>query len=210
MGRHKTYDRENVTRKAMDLFWTRGFHATSTQDLAEQMEINRYSLFAEFGSKQGLFETSLAMYERDIVSSHFAALESKEAGLADIQAVLDAFAAAAGGPGSERGCMLCNVAAERAPFDPASERMVAGYVDRIQRAIVNALENARQRGEVDPDVAIEDQARLLTTSLLGFWLLMRAGVEAELLRGAARAWRVQLDRLRSVVAREGAALPERK
>jgi hypothetical protein len=91
--------------------------------------------------------------------------------------------------------MLCNVAAERAPFDPVSERMVAGYVDRIRRAIVNALDHARQRGEVDPDVAIEDQARLLTTSLLGFWLLMRAGVEAELLRGAARAWRVQLDRL---------------
>jgi TetR/AcrR family transcriptional regulator, transcriptional repressor for nem operon len=195
MGRHKTYDRENVTRKAMDLFWTRGFHATSTEDLALHMEINRYSLFAEFGSKQGLFEASLAMYERDIVTSHFAALESKEAGLADIQAVVDAFAAAAGGPGSERGCMLCNVAAERAPFDPASERMVAGYVDRIQRAIVNALDNARQRGEVDPDIAIEDQARLLTTSLLGFWLLMRSGVEAELLHGAARAWRVQLDRL---------------
>jgi hypothetical protein len=90
----------------------------------------------------------------------------------------------------------------------ASERMVAGYVDRIQRAIVNALDNARRRGELDPDVEIEDQARLLTTSLLGFWLLMRAGVEAELLRGAARAWRVQLDRLRVVVACEVAGKPK--
>jgi TetR/AcrR family transcriptional regulator, transcriptional repressor for nem operon len=198
MGRHKTYDRDDVTRKAMHLFWTRGFHATSTQDLSEQMEINRYSLFAEFGSKQGLFEASLEMYERDIVTSHFAVLETKDAGLAEIQAVISAFGAAAGQPGSERGCMLCNVAAERAPFDRASERIVAGYVDRIRRAIVNALDNARQRGEVDPDVAIEDQARLLTSTLLGFWLLMRAGVEAELLHGAARACRVQLERLRVV------------
>lgn len=197
MGRHKTYDREDVTRKAMQLFWERGFHATSTQDLAEQMGVNRYSLFAEFGSKQGLFEAALAMYERDVVTSHFAVLESTDAGLAEIQSVVDAFAAAAGEPGSERGCMLCNVAAERAPFDPASEHVVAGYVDRIQRALSNALDNARQRGEVDPDVAVEDQARLFTSSLLGFWLLMRAGIEADMLRGAARAWRVQLDRIRA-------------
>ncbi len=198
MGRHKSYDREDVTRRAMHLFWERGFHATSTQDLAERMGVNRFSLFAEFGSKQGLFEATLAMYEREVVTSHFAVLETEDAGLVEIQAVVDAFAAAAGGPRSERGCMLCNVAAERAPFDPASERIVAGYVGRIQGAIVNALGNARRRGEVDPDVAIEDQARLLTSSLLGFWLLMRAGVEAELLRGAARACRAQLECLRGV------------
>ena len=196
MGRHKTYDREDVTRKAMQLFWEHGFHATSTQDLAERMGVNRFSLFAEFGSKQGLFEETLAMYEREVVTAHFAVLESADAGLAEIQSVVDAFAAAAGGPRSARGCMLCNVAAERAPFDPASERMVAGYVDRIRRALSNALANARQRGEVRPDVVLEDQAGLLTSSLLGFWLLMRAGVDAEMLRGAAQAWRVQLDALR--------------
>lgn len=197
MGRHKTYDRADVTRKAMQLFWELGFHATSTQDLAERMEVNPYSLFAEFGSKQGLFEATLEMYEREVVTSHFAVLESTDAGLAEIQSVVDAFAAAAGGPRSGRGCMLCNVAAERAPFDPASERFVASYVDRIQRALSNALANARQRGEVDAHVAIEDQARLFTSSLLGFWLLMRAGVEPAMLQGAARAWRVQLDSLRA-------------
>ena len=181
----------------MRLFWQRGFHATSTQDLAEHMEVNRFSLFAEFGSKQGLFEAALEMYEREVVTSHFAVLESTEAGLDEIGSVIDTFAASAGGPGSERGCMLCNVAAERAPFDPASERIVAGYVDRIQRALLNALENAQQRGEVDPDVGITDQARLFTSSLLGFWLLMRAGIDPELLHGAARACHVQLDLLRA-------------
>lgn len=206
MGRHKTYDREDVTRKAMQVFWERGYHATSTQELAERMEVNRFSLFAEFGSKQGLFEATLAMYEREVVTSHFAVLESTDAGLAEIRSVVDAFAAVAGGPRSARGCMLCNVAAERAPFDAASGRVVAAYVDRIRRALGNALDNARRRGEVDPDVVVEDQARLLTSSLLGFWLLMRAGVDAELLRGAARAWHVVLDGLQAAGSRGGADL----
>ncbi len=85
---------------------------------------------------------------------------------------------------------------------------MARYVDRIQRAIGNALDNARRRGEVDPDVAIEDHARLCTSSLLGFWLLMRAGVDAEVLRGAARAWRLQLAGRRVAGSRGGAELHE--
>ena len=41
MGRPKTYDREDVTRKAMQLFWARGYEATSTKALAEHMGMMR-------------------------------------------------------------------------------------------------------------------------------------------------------------------------
>ena len=53
----------------MELFWQRGFHATSTKALADHMGINVYSLFAEFDSKQGLFETALALYDREVVAN---------------------------------------------------------------------------------------------------------------------------------------------
>ncbi|MCH8886618.1 MAG: helix-turn-helix transcriptional regulator, partial [SAR324 cluster bacterium] len=59
MGRPKTYDREEIAAKAMELFWLHGFNGTSTQALVEHMQINRYSLYAEFGSKQRLYEVAL-------------------------------------------------------------------------------------------------------------------------------------------------------
>ena len=61
MGRAKTYERTDVTRKAMELFWRFGYEATSTKALAKHMGINVYSLFAEFESKQGLYEAALAL-----------------------------------------------------------------------------------------------------------------------------------------------------
>ena len=64
MGRKKTYDPEEVRRKAMGLFWEKGFHNTSANDLSEQLGINKYSLYAEFDSKHDLLESTLALSRR--------------------------------------------------------------------------------------------------------------------------------------------------
>jgi AcrR family transcriptional regulator len=69
MGRHKTHDRESVTRKAMESLWAQGFEATSTKALAINMGINVYSLFAEFDSKKGLFEATVELYRREVICS---------------------------------------------------------------------------------------------------------------------------------------------
>jgi TetR/AcrR family transcriptional repressor of nem operon len=197
MGRPKSYDREDVAAKAMNLFWQRGFQATSTKDLADTMGINVYSLFAEFESKQGLYETALDLYFRDVVTGHFGILESPDAGLNEVISVIDFFAAASGKPGAEYGCFLCNMATERAPVDPNTQDMVENYVDRIQKAINNALKNSSARGELRPELSCEDESRLLTSTLLGFWVLMRSGVTPEHVTGAARAVRRNLELMRA-------------
>ena len=108
-----TYDAEEIARKAMELFWQRGFHATSTQDLVEHMDVNRYSLYAEFGNKQGLYEAALSLYVRDVVTRFFGAIECPDAGIAEIDALFAFFGSNARRPGSERGCLMCNSATER-------------------------------------------------------------------------------------------------
>ena len=59
MGRKKTYDRDVLIEKSMEMFRDHGFAGTSTQMLVEGLGVNRYSLYAEFGSKQALFEAAL-------------------------------------------------------------------------------------------------------------------------------------------------------
>lgn len=187
MGRPKSYDREEVTRKAMELLWQRGFHATSTKALAEKMGINVYSLFAEFESKQGLYEAALELYEREVVSGLFGALEGEDAGLEEIVAVLQIFASSAGSAGAEKGCLLCNSATERGAEDSFTHGAVGAWAERVQGALQHALVNAKARGEIRPEVSCEDQARLLTSTLLGFSVLLRAGVDREVIVGSTRA-----------------------
>ena len=59
MGRKKSYDREELVAKAMEIFRDHGFASTSTQMLVEGLGVNRYSLYAEFGSKQALFDEAV-------------------------------------------------------------------------------------------------------------------------------------------------------
>lgn len=197
MGRPKTYDRDEIARKAMDLFWLHGFHGTSTQDLVDHMQVNRYSLYAEFGSKQGLYEAALSLYEQEVVTQHFGALEAPGAGLPEVRRVLDFFASVARQPGTERGCFLCNAATEVAPHDPASQGFVEAYVARIRDSLRHALDGAKGRGELRDGVDTADEARLLTATLLGFFVMLRAQIEPEGLRGAARSALRHLDELRA-------------
>jgi TetR/AcrR family transcriptional repressor of nem operon len=195
MGRSKSYERDVVTRKAMQLFWKQGVHATTTKELADHMGINTFSLFAEFGSKQGLFESALELYEKEVVTRYFGALEAPEAGLPEIVEVVDFFASHSGSDGPRLGCFLTNVAIERAPFDDSSHQAVEAYVERVSKALRHALTHAQNLGQVRADIDCEAQSCLLACSLIGFWVLMRAGVSGEVVGAAAAALKGNLDLL---------------
>lgn len=196
MGRPKTYDREDVTRKAMQLFWARGYEATSTKALAEHMGINVYSLFAEFESKQGLFEAALALYREEVVTQLLDGLEQPGAGLEAVAALFEFFTPRAGKQDAKRGCLAVNVATERGASDAASHAYVTAHIASIERGFFRALRNAKARGELRVDVSCRDQSRLLTTVVLGLSVAMRAGAGHAYISNAVRAARQDLDRLR--------------
>jgi TetR/AcrR family transcriptional repressor of nem operon len=198
MGRKKTYDRETIAEKAMELFWLHGFHGTSTEQLVAHMQVNRFSLYAEFGSKQALYEAALERYERTILTQHFAALEAPGAGFVELEALLGSFASAARTPGSEYGCFLCNSATERAPHDPASQRFFEAYVARVSHAFTHALSGAHRRKELRARVNLVDEAHFFATTLIGFQSLLRAQVAPEVIRGAAKVALAHLASLRRV------------
>ena len=67
MSRQKAFDRDQVLLKAMLLFRDQGYESTSVQDLVDRMGINRFSLYATFGSKHDLFVETLEAYYMPIV-----------------------------------------------------------------------------------------------------------------------------------------------
>ena len=59
MGRTKSYERDDSLDAAMKVFCARGYHAVTTRELTDAMGLNVYSLYGEFGSKQGLYEAAI-------------------------------------------------------------------------------------------------------------------------------------------------------
>lgn len=65
MPRPKSFCKEDVLKKAMELFWQKGYEATSVQDLVEHLGINKQSLYDTFGDKQTLYSAALKNYRAE-------------------------------------------------------------------------------------------------------------------------------------------------
>jgi len=195
MGRKKKHDRNEMLEKAMELFRDHGFTGTSAEMLAEGLGANRYSIYAEFGSKQGLFDAALQRYDDIVVHRNFSPLEARDAGLNEIAALFAFFGAASRGKASGRGCLLCNTATEFGPNDPSGERFVQRYFKRISNAFNNALKNAATRNELIDGIDCREEADFFTASVLGLFVMLRAKAPAATVE---RAVRVAIRTLQSI------------
>ncbi len=183
MGRAKQYERTELLDRAVALFRRRGFHGTSTSELVEALGVNRKSMYAEFESKQGLFEATLAHYGEKHLAAALAPIESDGAGADGIRTAFANYAAAGAGRVRGLGCLMCNTAVERGALPKGSERYVADYLDRLDRGFRHALENAQRSGELGPSADLDALASFFTMALIG----VAACVRAEASPGAIRA-----------------------
>ena len=186
MGRKKTYDREVLIEKSMEMFRDHGFAGTSTLMLVEGLGVNRYSLYAEFGSKQALFDAVLERYDDKVVERSFGPLEAPGAGVAEVRALLQFYASASEGAASGRGCLLCNTAVEFGPNDPTDAGLVQRYFERLSEAFRKALDNAQSNGELCSYVDPRQEADFFTSSVLGLFVMMRAAAPLEVIKNAIR------------------------
>ncbi len=60
--RPKEFSRERVLEKCIILFWKEGYNATGLEKIVEVTNVNRYSLYEEFGNKKGILLASLQLY----------------------------------------------------------------------------------------------------------------------------------------------------
>jgi TetR/AcrR family transcriptional repressor of nem operon len=196
MGRKKTYDRDVLIGKAADIFRDHGFASTSTQMLVEGLGVNRFSLYAEFGSKQGLFDEALQRYDVEVVGRNFGPLERPHAGMAEVRALLESYAPAAESPAFGRGCFLCNTAVEFGPNDPTGDAFVQQYFARLSGAFFAALGNAQRRGELHGSVSPREEAHFFTAAVLGLFVMLRAKAPPMVIESAIRTSIDHLEGLR--------------
>ena len=180
----KQYDRTELLDRAIELFRRQGFNGTSTAELVEELGVNRKSMYAEFGSKQELFEAALERYAEHHLSNVIGPIESADAGPAAIRGAFDGYASASDGWAQGRGCLLCNTAVERGALDPGARRHVAAYLERLTRAFRHALVNGQRQGLVARDADIESLAAYFTTALIGVAACIRAEAPPAQVRAA--------------------------
>ncbi|WP_068108998.1 TetR/AcrR family transcriptional regulator [Tropicimonas marinistellae] len=182
----KGYKREDVLDRAIELFRRQGYSATSTAELVEELGMNRKSMYAEFGSKQELFEAALERYSEINLARVLSPIEARGANAQTIREAFLGYASASETRYRGLGCLMANTAVERAALDPGSARYVDAYLQRLAKGFRNALENARKEGDVDDAADLDDLAAHFVNSVVGISALLRAKATPDQMYAAGR------------------------
>ncbi len=166
MARTREFDTEAAVGRAMELFWARGYEATSVRDLTQRLGIGQGSLYAAFGGKDGLYRAALEHYRTTLAADALRALEEGADARAAIRALLTERIRVAVERGGQ-GCLAVNAACERLPQDAATRRTVRDMQDASREALAEVLRAARDRGEIAERHDPHTVAAFLVTFLNG-------------------------------------------
>jgi TetR/AcrR family transcriptional regulator, transcriptional repressor for nem operon len=185
VARTKEFDPDAVLQKALELFWERGYEATSMADLVGHLGIARASIYATFGGKHELYMKALDRYVQTRDLGVVEALSQPGPVLPAVRALVESYARNSLEDERRRGCMVVNAAVEMMARDLQAARRVEASWDTLETALTSALARARAQGEIPADKDPCALARFLLVMLQGLRVLGRAHPDEGRLRDAA-------------------------
>jgi AcrR family transcriptional regulator len=185
MVRPREFDREEALRKAIDVFWAKGYAAASTDDLREAMGIGRQSLYNAFGDKKALYLEALGSYQRRVTAEHLKRLNEPTSAIEGIERLLTGLIAE-----DERtrqlGCMGVGSVGEFGATDPdllaLREKVSVGLGSRI----TERLKEGQATGEVDRKLDPDKTSAFVQMTMTGLQLAARGGGGLDELTSVAR------------------------
>ncbi|MFE3488731.1 MULTISPECIES: TetR family transcriptional regulator [Streptomyces] len=194
MARTKEFDPDAALQSALELFWRRGYEATSMTDLVEHIGIGRASIYATFGSKHELYLKALDRYSETHDPLLMSELSQPGPALPAVRTLVRRFAAEAASPeGRLNGCFVTNTAAELAPHDAAAGRRVEFSWEHIETLLHSALVRAQAQGELPEGRDPRALARMLLVLLQGVRIVGKASNDPARVRDAAEQALTLLD-----------------
>lgn len=177
MARTREFDVDKALEAAMELFWEKGYEATSLNDLTARMGIQRPSLYAAFGDKQALFEAALRHYTKLHAAHVRASLHNPSSAREAIRAFFDQMIAKEYSGTLSRGCFCLNTMVELAPHDEKFEILTREHQMYLAVLFQETIERGIRKGEFKPEVDARAVAQALVVALIGLTVLMKSRPE---------------------------------
>lgn len=185
MARTKEFDPDAALQSALELFWRRGYEATSMADLVEALGIGRASIYATFGNKHELYLKALERYAANQNPRLLAELSQPGPALPAVRAVVRRFGSEASSDEVRlNGCFITNTAAELGPRDDSAARCVERNWEHVETLLHSALVRAQAQGELPEDRDPLALARMLLTLMQGLRVIGKASKDAARMRDA--------------------------
>lgn len=192
MARPQAYDTREVLEAALTVFWSKGYDATSLQDLLAATRLSKSSLYGGFGDKHELFLAAFDTY-REARRAEMLRHLTQASPRAGIEAFFRSVIGAGEAGDIARGCMSVNQAVEMSPHDPVVQTRVESDFRFIEERFAEAVARGQAAGEINPAHDPQGLGRMLLTAFAGFQVLARARCARPALEDVLAAYLGALD-----------------
>lgn len=168
VGRPRKVERDVALDRAMEVFWLKGYDATSMNDLVEATGLLKGSLYQNFDDKHSLFQRALKRYLDALLEQHKEHLSGDLPLRQKIRNALQALILLTKGEnGQSRGCMAVNTLVGNTTNDQAITDILDSYYQKIMQLFVAAIERAVGDESLKPVHGPENTTALLMTLMTG-------------------------------------------
>lgn len=178
----RQFDEREVLGRALEVFETHGFRATSMLDLAAGTGVQRGSLYHAYGGKEEIFLLAFREYADRFLAGAAEALDRQDKRTA-LVAFFDFCIACITVGSPPCGCLSTRTAIDAASEAPRVEAAVRGLVNELENLVHDALV-ALDDG-VRLSVETRAAARLVVVTTRGIAVLERLHYEVDELRAIA-------------------------
>lgn len=169
--------RERIVEAARELFWSRGYEATSVADILDRAEVHSGSLYHYFRGKQDLLLAVLDEYVEMLWPAVIQPVfERVEDPIERVFGILDGYRKGLVLSGFAGGCPIGNLALEVSDSDPEARRRIAENFEGWRAWIRRCLEDAG--GRLPERVDRDELATFILTVMEGAVMQARAARDA--------------------------------
>ena len=197
-GRPRSFDREVALRRAMELFWAKGYDGTSLSALTAAMGINSPSLYAAFGSKEALFREAVRLYGESEGGRIWASLKKAPTAREGIERMLRASAEDFTRARKPHGCLIALGALHADEGNEAVCRELQHQRAQNVELLRRRLKRGVAEGELPSELDIQAIAAFYATVQHGMSIQARDGASRKVLLAVADCAMAAWDNLISV------------
>jgi AcrR family transcriptional regulator len=185
-GRPRQFDEDEALTGAMLLFWEKGLSATSLDDLAIAMNMNRPSIYNAFGNKDAIYRKSLARFCGQLDKGMQETLDVSTSVDVGLNAFFEQAIEVYCGSNPQMGCLMICTAPSEAVSNPEVGKDLKDLISRLDVGLSQRLARAQRNGEISVDLQPKLTAKLLQATLQTIALRARTGEPKASLRKLAR------------------------
>lgn len=177
----RQFDEQEVIATALDVFWRKGLHDATMQELAAATGVQRGSLYNAYGDKEAIFLRAFDQYAEQFLQTADKSLAHGDSATR-LRRFFDVIIANMTSGSPPRGCLTTRTALDAAISSTAVRRRVQNLLVRLEDLIAEAIRStAKKSAAIDP----QRPARVVVTFTRGLAVMERAGYGRKQLDDAA-------------------------